>query len=212
MKELCSIKLLALYEPMNDVESALHDIARLRDQLAASSRFQGLAPGIVALTGGFALALGGWQYLAGEDDLLAWILLAAVCAVMIGTEAVARARRLHRSMADRLLGATLNRFLPVAAAGAIMGIVVLARAPEHSRLLPGIWQLLIGVGIFAVLSNLPRQMVIAAIFYFAAGTLTLALGGSPWPSISWLMALPFGLGQLLVAAILHHASSETLHG
>lgn len=197
---------------MNDVESALHDIARLREQLAASSRFQGLAPGIVALTGGFALALGGWQYLTGVDDLFVWILLAAVCALIIGTEAVARARKHHRSMADRMLGTTLNRFLPVATAGAILGVVILVRAPEHSRLLPGIWQLLMGIGIFAVLSNLPRQMAVAAIFYFAAGTLSLALGGLSWPPMSWLMALPFGLGQLLVAAILHRASSETSHG
>lgn len=197
---------------MNEVESALHDIARLREQLAASSRFQGLAPGIVALTGGFALALGGWQYLTGVDDLFVWILLAAVCALMIGTEAVARARKHHRSMADRMLGTTLNRFLPVATAGAILGVVILVRAPEQSRLLPGIWQLLMGIGIFAVLSNLPRQVVIAAIFYFVAGTLSLALGGLPWPPMSWLMALPFGLGQLLVAAILHRASSETSHG
>lgn len=196
---------------MNDVESALNDIARLREQLAASSRFQGLAPGIVALTGCCAFALGGWQYFTGEDNLLVWILLAAVCALMIGTEAIARARKVHRSMADRMLGATLNRFLPVAAAGAILAVVVLVCTPEHSRLLPGIWQLLIGVGIFAVLSNLPRQMIIAAVFYFGAGTVSLALSGSPWPPTSWLMALPFGLGQLLVAGILHRAS-ETSHG
>jgi len=75
---------------MSDVESALHDIARMREQLAASSRFQGLAPGVVALTGCFAFALGAWQHFAGEDDLLIWILNAAVCALMIGTEAIAR--------------------------------------------------------------------------------------------------------------------------
>lgn len=197
---------------MSDIESALHDIARLREQLAASSRFQGLAPGIVTLTGCFAFALGGWQYLAGENDLLVWILLAAVCALMIGTEAIARSRRLHRSMADRMLGTTLNRFLPIATAGAILGAVVLFRLPEHSRLLPGIWQLLMGIGIFAVLSNLPRQMTIAAVFYFAAGTVSLLLSGTQGPATPALMALPFGLGQFLVAAILYRASSETSHG
>lgn len=193
---------------MSDIESALRDIARLRKQLAASSRFQGLAPGVVALTGVFALALGGWQYLAGENDLLAWVFLAAVCAMMIGTEAIVRARMLHRSMADRMLGTTLNRFLPVAAAGAILGVAGLFRLPEHARLLPGIWQLLIGIGTFAVLSNLPRQMIVAAVFYFSAGTLSLLLSGAQGPAISVLMALPFGLGQLLVAAILYRASSE----
>ena len=197
---------------MSDVESALHDIARMREQLAASSRFQGLAPGVVALTGCFAFALGAWQHFAGEDDLLIWILNAAVCALMIGTEAIARARRMHRTMADRMLGATLNRFLPFATAVAILGIIVLIRTPEHSRLLPGIWQLLMGIGVFAVLSSLPRQMIVAAVFYFGTGTVSLALAGSAWPPTSWLMALPFGMGQLLVAGILYRASSETSHG
>ena len=197
---------------MNDVDSALQDIARLREQLAASSRFQGLAPGIVALSGCFALALGGWQHLLGEDDLVVWMMLAAVCALMIGTEAVARARKIHRSMAGRMLGTTLNRFLPVAAAAAILGSVVTIVAPEHSRLLPGMWQLLMGIGIFAVLSNLPRQMVIAAVFYFAAGTASLIMSAAEWPATVLLMAIPFGIGQLLVAAILYLASQEASHG
>lgn len=197
---------------MTDIDSALDDIARLREQLAASSRFQGLAPGVVALTGLFALALGGWQLSAAEDDLFVWILLAAICALMIGTEAVIRARTHHRGMADRMLATTFNRFLPVATAGAIVGIVILLRAPEQGRLLPGLWQLLMAVGIFAVLSNLPRQMLFAALFYFATGTASLILSADDALSTAWLMMLPFGIGQLLVAGILHHASRETPHG
>lgn len=197
---------------MSDIDSALDDIARLREQLAASSRFQGFAPGIVALTGGMALVLALWQASTHEDDLFVWILFAAVCAMMIGTEAIVRARTLHRSMADRMLSSTLNRFMPVAAAGAILGLTVLFRVPEHSRLLPGLWQLLMAVGIFAVLSNLPRRMIWAAGFYFATATGSLALSGGDGPTAAWLMGIPFGLGQLLVAAILLHASRETSHG
>ena len=197
---------------MDDLDSALDDIARLREQLAASSRFQGLAPGVVALTGCFALALGLWQYSTQDDDLIVWIILAAICALMIGIEAVSRARKAHRSMADRMLGSTLNRFLPVATAGAISGIVVLIRVPEFARILPGFWQLLMAIGIFAVLAGLPRQMAIAGGFYFLTGAASLFLSGEHGPPVTWLMALPFGVGQLLVAAILYRASQETHHG
>lgn len=197
---------------MHDIDSTLDDIFRLREQLAASSRFQGFAPGIVALTGAFALALGGWQIKTGENGLIAWIWLAAVCAMLIGTEAIIRARTLHRSMADRMLNTTLNRFMPVAMAGAIIGISVIFRAPEHARLLPGVWQVLMGVGIFAVLSGLPRQMVWAAGFYFIAGAVSLDLCGDNGPATAWLMGLPFGIGQLLVAAILHFTAREPSHG
>jgi len=197
---------------MNDIDSALDDIARLRDQLAASSRFQGLAPGVVALSGTAALGLGAWQASVHREDLLVWIVLAAMCAMAIGTETIIRARRLHRSMADRMLNTTLNRFMPAAAAGAITGMVVLLSAPEHSRLLPGIWQLLMGVGIFAMITNLPKQMAWAAGFYFASGTACLALSVGDAPATGWLMGVPFGLGQLLVAAILHRASTGNSHG
>ena len=194
---------------MNDVEAALNDIARIREQLAASTRFQGFAPPIVAATGGMALALAAWQSAAGEHSLFAWVVLAAVSALLIGTEAIVRARKLHRSMADRLLSATLQRFLPTAMAGAILGLVVLTKAPEFSPFLPGTWQLLMGIGIFAVQGSLPRNIVLAAAFYFLCGTICLALANEAAVPVPWLMGLPFGIGQLLVAVLLHLGSKDT---
>lgn len=193
---------------MHDIDSALDDISRIRDQLAASTRFQGFAPSIVALTALLAFALAAWQSISGEDSLIAWILLAGICATTIGTEAIVRARKWHRAMADRLLNTTLQRFLPTATAGAIIGLVILLRLPDQARLLPGLWQLLMGVGIFAVLGNLPRQMIWAAIFYFATGTICLLISARPETATPLLMGVPFGLGQLFVAGILHIASVE----
>jgi len=197
---------------MHDLDSALDDIMRIRSQLAASSRFQGLPPYVVAATGFMALALATWQTVAADDSLIAWVLLAILCVVMIGTEAIVRARRLHPTMADRLLTTTLQRLLPAAAAGGIVGLVVLIQAPEQARLLPGLWQLLIGVGTFAVLSNLPGQMIWAGLFYFAAGTISLVLAADPDIAARWLMGAPFAAGQLLVATILHVASEENGRG
>jgi hypothetical protein len=208
---LYDIEFFAYEGPMNDVESALQDIARIREQLAASTRFQGFAPPIVAATGAMAAALAVWQSVNNEGSLAVWVLLAAVSVLMIGTEAIVRARRLHRAMADRLLSTTLQRFMPTALAGAILGLVVLVRAPEFSRLLPGAWQLLLGVGIFAVQTNLPRAIIWAAGFYFLCGTISLALANDPGVTVPWLMGLPFGIGQVLVAAILHHGAKEAGH-
>jgi len=69
-----------------------------------------------------------------------------------------------------------------------------------------------GIGIFAMLSGLPRLMTIAGAFYFVSGTISLLLSGGEAPSTAWLMAVPFLIGQLLVAAILHLASREPHHG
>lgn len=196
---------------MNDIDSALSDIHRIRDRLAAGTRFEGFAPKLVALTGAFAFALAWWQSRSGDADLVVWILLALVCALMIGVEAIVRARAVHRAMADRLLNSTLQRFLPVGLAGAIVGFVILVQLPEHIRLLPGLWQLLMAVGICAAFGNLPPAMRWPAAFYFVSGTISLAVSADASIDVAWLMGLPFGIGQLLVAAALYVSSGRKPH-
>jgi hypothetical protein len=202
---------------MTDIDSALQHVARIRDQLAASTRFQGFAPAIVAVTGGLAFALAGYQTTTAEPavdprlELTQWIALAVICAALIGTEAVIRARRFHRVMADTMVTTTLRRFLPAGLAGAIMGIVILASAPEQAWMLPGAWQLLIGVGICASLINLPRQMAWAAAWYFLAGAASLLWMSEANVISPWSMGLPFGIGQLLVALLLHRAGRSASH-
>lgn len=166
---------------------------------------------VVALTGVLAFALAAWQAHGRYASLLAWILLALVCALMIGTEAIVRARALHRAMADRLINSTLQRFLPVGIAGAIMGFVLLLQLPEQVRLLPGLWQLLMAVGICAALGNLPPAMRWPAVFYFVTGTISLAASGDASIDTAWLMGIPFGIGQFLVAAALYVSSGRTPH-
>jgi len=202
--------ILPIRSGMNDIDSALSDIGRIRDRLAAGTRFDGFAPKLVALTGAFAFALAGWQTRSGDASLFAWILLALVCALTIGAEAIVRARALHRAMADRLINSTLQRFLPAGLAGAVAGFVILAQLPEHARLLPGLWQLLMAVGICAALGNLPPAMRWPAAFYFVTGTISLAVSGDASIDAAWLMGLPFGIGQLLVAAALY-VSGRKLH-
>lgn len=203
---------------MTDLESALQQVARMRDQLAASTRFRGFAPAIVAATGGLALALAVYQTIGTEPvadarlAVLQWIFLAIISTALIGTEAVIRARRFHRAMADTMVTTTLRRFLPAGVAGAIVGFIILMRAPEQAWTLPGLWQLLIAIAICASLANLPRQMVWAAGWYFLAGAVSLFWMSTTSSFSPWSMGLPFGVGQLLVALLLHRASKDRRHG
>jgi len=196
---------------MTDIDSALNDINRIRDRLAASTRFEGFAPKLVALTGAFAFLLAGWQGRSDDANLFVWILLALVCALMLGVEAIVRARALHRAMADRLINSTLQRLAPVGLAGAIAGAVILLKLPEHARLLPGLWQLLMAVGICAALGNLPPAMRWPAAFYFMTGTISLAISGDASIDVAWMMGLPFGIGQLVVAVTLYVSSGRKHH-
>ena len=203
---------------MRDVDTALSEIDRIRAQLAASTRFQGFTPAVAATTGLLAVALATAQS-AGlgpsqtpVETLVQWMLLAIICACLIGADAVVRARRLHRAMADTMINTTLRQFLPVGGAGAIAAIVILVRAPAWAAILPGLWQLLIGIGILAALPALPRQLAWGAGWYFVAGTVSLLVGAGASHVSSWIMGLPFGIGQLLIAALLQAAVREERHG
>ena len=203
---------------MTDIDAALSDINRIRDQLAARTRFQGFTPAVVAFTGCMALALAALQTVRSDlaENLtlffVAWILLALICAGLIATDAIARARRLHRAMADTMLNTTLRHFLPVCAAGGVVAFILLTRAPQAAWALPGLWQILVSIGVFAALANLPRRTVIVAGWYFLCGAVSLTLAsGSEFVS-PWMMGLPFGLGQLLAAFVFHDASKRGAHG
>jgi hypothetical protein len=203
---------------MRDVDTALSEIDRIRAQLAASTRFQGFTPAIAVATGLFALALAALQSARFDPSatmvemLVQWMLLAIICTCLIGADAVVRARRLHRAMADTMINTTLRQFLPVGGAGAIVAIVILLRAPAWAAILPGLWQLLIAIGILAALPALPRLLAWGAGWYFVAGTASLWVGAGATDVSPWVMGLPFGIGQLLIAALLHAAIREERHG
>jgi hypothetical protein len=203
---------------MRDVDTALSEIDRIRAQLAASTRFQGFTPTVAAATGGLALMLAALQS-AGFDPLatmvemlVQWVLLAIICTFLIGADTVVRARRLHRAMADTMINTTLRQFLPVGGAGAIVAIVILLRAPGWAAILPGLWQVLIGIGILAALPALPRQLAWGAGWYFLAGTASLVAGAGADGISPWFMGIPFGAGQLLIAVLLHAATRADQHG
>lgn len=199
---------------MRDIDRALADIAAIRTQMARGVVFRGLGPAALAATGVLALAVAAGQALAlgGAPAtplayFLPWILTAAVAAALILAEAVTRSRRIHSDLADDLIRAAIEQFLPVAAAGALIGLVLARVAPQTLWLLPGLWQILVGLGVFGAARLLPRGLALAGAWYVVAGLATVALAASAEALSPWLMGVPFGVGQLLVAAILQVAGS-----
>lgn len=194
---------------MRDIDRALADIAAIRTQMARGVVFRGLGPATLAATGVLALAVAAGQAIAFGGApasplgyFLPWILTAGVAAALILAEAVTRSRRIHSDLADDLIRAAIEQFLPVAAAGALIGLVLARVAPETLWLLPGLWQILVGLGVFGAARLLPRGLALAGAWYLVAGLGALALAASAEALSPWLMGVPFGIGQLLVAAIL----------
>lgn len=203
---------------MTDLDHALSQIAEVRAQLAASTRFRGFAPQAVAATGllaGAAAVLQTWFPDSFNDSprtfVLFWTAIAAVASAIVGTEAVDRSRRAHGAMWDGMLGGALRTLLPVGIAGAAITFVLWKVAPDTLWLLPGLWQILIALAGFAAMPMLSPEMRWAGLFYLVSGTVCLVIARDQAPLAPWLMGAPFGVGQLAVAFILHWANG-TSHG
>lgn len=198
---------------MTDLERAMADLAFIQRRLAASTRFDGLAPHAVGATGVLALAAGAVQQVwpgLGDAPIRYvgfWALVAVVALALIGGEALARARRVHGSMADQLIAGTLRVLLPFLAAGAGLALLLLRFAPDTAWVLPGLWQLLIALAGLSAIPMLPKAIALPAAWYFCCGFVALACAAGAGSAAPWMMALPFGIGQMLAALVLHRAAT-----
>ncbi len=203
---------------MNDIDRALADIADIRSQIATGTMFQGFGPAVIATTGVLALTMATAQTVWPEqlvaDPLIylaGWIGVAIVSAFLIGAEMLARSRRFHAGLADAMIVNAIEQFLPAIFAGAAIGYALFSFAPQAAWTLPGIWQVLVALGIFASARSLPRSVALVGAWYFLAGVCVLIVASSTQSLSPWIMGIPFGVGQLLMAAVLraaggaHHA-------
>src|SRR6266852_839009 len=200
---------------MRDLDRALADITAIRSQIAQGALFCGYGPVTVAATGVLAFTAGVMQafWLPAPmaqvvPYLVLWIATAAVSVILIGIEMVARTRRIHSGLADEMLRAATEQFIPAGVAGTLLTFVLYRFAPKNFWLLPGLWQIVFSLGLFAACRSLPRPMFAAAVWYLAAGLCSLALASEAHAFSPWAMAVPFGIGQLFMAGVLYRSSGE----
>jgi hypothetical protein len=195
---------------MRDLEDALSDIRTLRGQLARSTQFRGYSATAFAATGGLALLAAAAQSLwiespAGDlmSFLVLWVGTAALAAAIIGIDVITRSRRAHSGLADEMIYAALEQLLPAGVAGALLTCVIVRFAPEAAWMLPGLWQILLSLGVFASCRSLPAPLIVVAVWYLVSGLACLAVAGGSNALAPWTMGVPFGIGQLLAAALIH---------
>jgi hypothetical protein len=200
---------------MRDLDKALADIIAIRSQLAAGTAFRGYGPATMAATSAVALTTTLLQHIYLADPtgqplpfLLGWALAAFVSLAMIGIEMRARSRRHHSGLADAMIHQAVEQFLPAGIAGVLLAVLLWKFAPEALWMLPGLWQLLTSLGVFASVRSLPRTVALAGAWYFLAGFAVLLVASTTHILSPWTMGLPFAIGQGLMAAILYFASGE----
>ena len=197
---------------MKDLERALADITAIRSQMARGTQFRGYGPVTVAATALLALLAGALQALYLPDPaatpltyLLLWAGMAAVAVILTAAEMIARSRREHGGLAYEMLYQAAEQYIPAGVAGTLITVVIYRYAPDALQLLPGLWQIVFSLGVFASCRSLPRGMFAVGVWYLAVGLATLALAASA-PFAALAMAIPFGAGQFLMAFVLYRAT------
>lgn len=198
---------------MGDLDRALADIVAIRAQLVRGTAFSGYGPAAFAATAGLALAAATAQSLLLDDPdarplayFATWIATALVALGLIGAEMRARARRHTAGFGDAMIHDAVAQFLPAAAAGALLALVLARVSPESLWLLPGLWQVLVSLGIFAGLRVMPRGVALVGAWYLVAGLAVLVVTGESRSLSPWAMGLPFAVGQGLMALVIRAAS------
>jgi hypothetical protein len=199
---------------MNDLNRALGDISNIRRQMARSTEFHGYGPATLASTGLLAVLAAGAQAVWLPDPashmrayLGIWFGTALLSAGVIAVQTLNRARRIHSGMADEMIRMAVEQFLPAAGAGVLVTLVLLRSVPGAAWMLPGLWQVIFSLGVFASCRFLPRPVAAAGAWYLLTGLFCLAMGDTRALS-PWAMGVPYAVGQLLVAGILLVTSTE----
>jgi hypothetical protein len=193
-----------------ELREALAQISEIRDQLARTETFEGYRSATVAASGLLALAAAGVQAswipdpAARLDEYLTlWVAVAVVSVAITGTEMFVRCRRAASATAARLTRMVVEQFLPSLVVGALLTVAIVAVAPETAWMLPGLWALVFGLGVFASARLFPRPVTWVAAWYLLSGIACLAAAKRVEPLSPWLMVSTFGVGQLLAAAVVY---------
>jgi hypothetical protein len=201
---------------MTDLDKALADITAIRSQMARGAEFRGYGPMTVAAMGALAILAAGLQAIwlpEPTTDVLAYLILwfatATISIALIGIEMVARTRRIHSGLADEMLHAATEQFIPAGVAGVLLTVVLYRYAPQTLWMLPGLWQIVFSLGIFASSRSLPRPLFAAGVWYLVTGLACLAFASGAYALSPYAMAVPFGIGQILIAILLFYSTGTT---
>jgi hypothetical protein len=200
---------------MTDLTQALAEISEIRAQVARGTQFRGYGPASTAVSGTLALivatAQAVWMKEGGRDVLpflAVWVATAAVSVALAAFETIVRSRRVHSGFAAEMIQSAVAQFLPAGIVGLLLTGVMLFAAPKELWMLPGLWELIFSLGVFASCRFLPRQMFAVGLWYLVCGLVCLMMASGPRILLPWEMGIPFGVGQLLVAAVLRYGFEE----
>lgn len=188
------------------VTDALGQIANIHDHLARAEEYRGFHPFAVAASGLVGLIAAAVQpWLVADDPVTFvrfWLVVAAVGGAIGISPAVDAYFRREDEFARRRTRRVVGQFMPCVVAGLCVTTAVARAGVELVRLLPGLWALLFGLGVFAARPYLPRSIGWVGLFYLTAGAGLLAVVPTDLGRAGWTVGGVFAAGQSATAIVL----------
>lgn len=193
-----------------ELRDALVQIAEIRRQMAKNDVFRGYRSAPVAFSGVLALvgALAQTRFIADPlaevpQYLTVWMGMAVLSVAAVAAEMAVRMVWTHDWKYLEPTRLAVEQFLPPMITGLLLTVIVVRQAPEHLALLPGVWQILFSLGIFASARLLPKAIFLIGGFYLCSGVTVLIWARDGFSLEPWCMGLPFAVGQFMAAGILY---------
>ena len=165
-----------------ELREALTQITEIRLQMARTEVFRGFGRSRRRSRGRWPCRAALAQTVLVQDPsqqinvyLALWIGAAVVSGLSAVLEMAIRARNASSPLTRELTSLAMEQFIPCLVAGALLTLVLVRSAPQSVWMLPGLWQVLYSLGIFASCRLLPRAMFGVAVFYLLTGLGTLAI-------------------------------------
>jgi hypothetical protein len=192
------------------LHEALTQISEIRLQMARTQVFRGYHSIPTAFSGVLAMVAATVQPVWVHNPvqnisvyLALWFGVALLSVVAAGIEMWVHCRWSNSPLTREVTWLAVEQFLPAVVAGGLLTYALVTAAPESVWLLPGLWQVMFSLGVFASCRLLPRSVFAVGVFYMAAGIMSLVWARGDAALSPWAMGLPFGVGQLLAAAMLY---------
>jgi hypothetical protein len=198
-----------------ELRDAIDQITTIKTQLAATEHLRSLRAVPVATSGLLALAAAIAQTMWLEAPaafprryLFLWCGAALISTIFASAVVARRTLRCPGELSAATAWLAVRQFTPCLVVGAIVTWFVVQELPQLLWVLPGLWQLLFGLGYLAAHRLLPAPSFLVGVMFVATGTCCLWFREAALDP--WAMGLPFAAGQLALAAILwwHHERTE----
>ena len=189
-----------------DLGRALDDIAEIHRQIAKAEVYRGYRSAPLAASAAIGLTAAWLQPAEFTGDPVGFVsywLIIAGCAGFVGASEIIYNYVVHEDATERRrTRGVVGQFLPSVAAGAAVAAGVVRFETAAVALLPGLWALCFGLGVFASRPYLPRATGWVALYYAAAGAMLMWFARPSAPLSGWAVGGIFAIGQLLASAVL----------